>query len=106
MFCRLLTQSYQHILALVFAVKEINQSPLILANMTLGFNIYNDYFSPKHTYKASMELLLASDAFIPNYKCHLQNNLIAVIGGPSPVAFLDMATIVTPYKFVQVSLFW
>ncbi|XP_070810349.1 vomeronasal type-2 receptor 26-like [Pituophis catenifer annectens] len=99
----LLTQSYQHILALVFAVKEINQSPLILANMTLGFNIYNDYFSPKHTYKASMELLFASDAFIPNYKCHLQNNLIAVIGGPSPVAFLDMATIVTPYKFVQVA---
>ncbi|XP_032094503.1 vomeronasal type-2 receptor 26-like [Thamnophis elegans] len=50
-----------------------------------------------------MELLFASDAFIPNYNCHLQNNLIAIIGGPSSVAFLDMATIVTPYKFVQVA---
>ncbi|KAG6466487.1 type-2 vomeronasal receptor [Crotalus adamanteus] len=99
----LLTQSYQHILALVFAVKEINQSPLILPNITFGFNIYNDYFSPKHTYKASMELLFASDAFIANYKCHLQNNLIAIIEGPSSVAFLDMATIMTPYKFVQVA---
>ncbi|XP_070584741.1 vomeronasal type-2 receptor 26-like [Erythrolamprus reginae] len=100
---RLLTQSYQHILALVFAVKEINQSPCTLPNITLGFTICNDYFNPKYTYKASMELLFASDAFIPNYKCHLQNNLIAVIGGPSPVAFLDMANIMTPYKFVQIA---
>lgn len=84
-------------------MKEINQSPLILPNITLGFNIYNDYFSPKHTYKASVELLFESDAFIANYKCHLQNNLIAIIEGPSSVAFLDMATIMTPYKFVQVS---
>ncbi|XP_070584740.1 vomeronasal type-2 receptor 26-like [Erythrolamprus reginae] len=99
----LLTQSYQHILALVFAVKEINQSPCTLPNITLGFNICNDYFNPKHTYKASMELLFASDAFTPNYKCHLQNNLIAIIGGPSPVTFLDMANIMTPYKFVQVA---
>ncbi|XP_070584733.1 vomeronasal type-2 receptor 26-like [Erythrolamprus reginae] len=101
---QLLTQSYQHILALVFAVKEINQSPHTLPNITLGFNIFNDYFtSPKQTYQASMELLFTSDAFIANYKCHLQNNLIAVIGGPSSVAFLDMANIMTAYKFVQVA---
>ncbi|XP_032092370.1 vomeronasal type-2 receptor 26-like [Thamnophis elegans] len=48
-----------------------------------------------------MELLSTPNRFIPNYKCHIQNNLIAVIGGPSSIEFLDMATIMTAYKFVQ-----
>lgn len=50
-----------------------------------------------------MELLSTPNGFIPNYKCHIQNNFIAVIGGPSSIEFLDMATIMTAYKFVQVS---
>ncbi|XP_060541308.1 vomeronasal type-2 receptor 26-like [Pantherophis guttatus] len=50
-----------------------------------------------------MELLSTPNRFIPNYKCHIQNNLIAVIGGPSSIEFLDMATIMTAYKFVQVA---
>ncbi|XP_070810229.1 vomeronasal type-2 receptor 26-like [Pituophis catenifer annectens] len=45
---------------------------------------------------------LVEHIFIPNYKCHNQKNLIAVIGGPSSIEFLDMATIMTVYKFVQV----
>ncbi|XP_063158808.1 vomeronasal type-2 receptor 26-like [Candoia aspera] len=96
------TQNYQHILALVFAVKEINESPFILPNITLGFNIYNDYFSPRYTYVATMELLSTPNRFIPNYKCSLQNNLIAVLAGPSSMVFVDMATILNHYKFVQV----
>ncbi|XP_058038425.1 vomeronasal type-2 receptor 26-like [Ahaetulla prasina] len=97
----LLSQSYQHILAVVFAVKEINKNPQILTNITLGFNIYNNYFLPRYTCIAALELLSTPNGFIPNYKCHIQKNLIAVIGGPSSIEFLDMATIMTAYKFVQ-----
>ncbi|XP_063158725.1 vomeronasal type-2 receptor 26-like [Candoia aspera] len=100
---RLLTQSYQHVLALLFVVKEINENPQFLPNITLGFNIYNDYFSPRYTYVATMELLSTPNRFIPNYKCSLRNNLIAVIGGPSSMVFVDMATILNHYKFVQVA---
>ncbi|XP_070800824.1 vomeronasal type-2 receptor 26-like [Pituophis catenifer annectens] len=48
-----------------------------------------------------MELLSAPNGFISNYKCGLQNNLIAVIEGPGSMVFLDMATILTYYKFPQ-----
>ncbi|XP_039219026.1 vomeronasal type-2 receptor 26-like [Crotalus tigris] len=97
----LLIQSYQHILALVFAVKEINADRTILTNITLGFNIYNNYFDPKLTYAATMEVLSTPSRFIPNYKCDFQNNLVAVIGGPNSNDFLHIATILSKHKISQ-----
>ncbi|XP_070810225.1 vomeronasal type-2 receptor 26-like [Pituophis catenifer annectens] len=51
-----------------------------------------------------MELLSTPGRFIPNYKCDVQNNLIAVIGGPNSYEFLYMASILTNYKIAQVVL--
>ncbi|KAK9397809.1 type-2 vomeronasal receptor [Crotalus adamanteus] len=95
------TQTYQHILAFVFAVKEINENIQMLNNVSLGFNIYNDYFTGSLTYLASLELLSTRDKFIPNYKCDVQGITVAVIGGPNSKACLFMATILSIYKIPQ-----
>ncbi|XP_032092342.1 vomeronasal type-2 receptor 26-like [Thamnophis elegans] len=96
-----ITPMYQHILALEFAIMKINKDPFILPNHTLGFHIYNAYFEPSWTYRASLELFTKGQ-FIPNYNCDAQNRPIAVIGGPSSDIYLYMANILSLYKMPQI----
>ncbi|KAM6449047.1 vomeronasal type-2 receptor 26-like [Liasis olivaceus] len=97
----LLPKNYQHVLALEFAVKEINENPQILPNVTLGFQIYDNYYSGQKTYHATMLLLYNLKSFVPNYVCGIQNHLIAVIGGLDAKTSIDIANILNIYKVPQ-----
>nr|XP_034992794.1 vomeronasal type-2 receptor 26-like [Zootoca vivipara] len=97
------TKFYQHILALVFAIDEINENPNILPNITLGFRIYDSYSHSRLTYRTVLDLLFKSHHFIPNYKCGTQENVIGVIGGLSSDTSLCMANILGLYKIPQIS---
>ncbi|XP_066486750.1 vomeronasal type-2 receptor 26-like [Tiliqua scincoides] len=98
---KFLTQNYQHILALEFAVKEINANPLILPNATLGFHLYNSHFTESWIYRASVELLFGWGRIVPNFKCGRKSIPVAVIGGPNSIVPQHMATILCKYKIPQ-----
>ncbi|XP_061446335.1 vomeronasal type-2 receptor 26-like [Rhineura floridana] len=99
------TKFYQHVLALAFAVKEINENPKILPNVTLGFHVCDSYYDAKMTYRTTLELLFKTQRFVPNYKCDTQKNLIAIIGGlASDTSFL-LAEILGLYKTPQLHSF-
>ncbi|XP_053117095.1 vomeronasal type-2 receptor 26-like [Hemicordylus capensis] len=98
-----MTKFYQHLLVLAFAVKEINASPEILPNITLGFHIYDTYNDVKLTYRNMLDLLFKSHRFVPNYKCDSQKNLIALIGALDFGNSFYMADIFGLYKIPQLS---
>ncbi|XP_060110783.1 vomeronasal type-2 receptor 26-like [Heteronotia binoei] len=96
-----LTNHYQHVLAMAFAVKEINENLLILQNITLGFHIWNSYFNARGTYRATVELVSTKNRFPPNYKCDSKNNPIAVIGGLEAETSLYIASVLAVYNIPQ-----
>ncbi|XP_053225699.1 vomeronasal type-2 receptor 26-like [Podarcis raffonei] len=72
---------YQNTLSLVFAVKEINESPNIVPNMTFGFHVYDSYINARMTYQNTLKLLSITERIVPNFICDKKKEKLAVIGG-------------------------
>ncbi|KAK9398138.1 type-2 vomeronasal receptor [Crotalus adamanteus] len=99
----IITKFHQHVLALAFAVKEINEDFQILPNITLGFHIYDSYINPKMTYRTTLDLLFKSQEFVLNYKCDSQKKLMAIIGGLDFDTSSYIAEIMGFFKFSQLT---
>ncbi|XP_053216308.1 vomeronasal type-2 receptor 26-like [Podarcis raffonei] len=99
------TKFYQQILALVFAIDEINENPRMLPNVSLGFHIYDSYYDSKMTYRNTLDLIFKSRHFVPNYRCGIQKNVIGVIGGLSSDTSWCMANVLGPFKIPQLHSF-
>ncbi|XP_015274485.1 PREDICTED: vomeronasal type-2 receptor 26-like [Gekko japonicus] len=98
---RSVTKNYQHILALAFAIKELNENPNFLPNISLGFYILNSYNLGRMTYKATLSLLSTQKKLVPNFSCDIQEKLIAIVGGILSETSANMATIFNIYKYPQ-----
>ncbi|XP_077171320.1 vomeronasal type-2 receptor 26-like isoform X2 [Paroedura picta] len=96
----MMTKNYQHVLALAFAVNEINGNPMLLPNVSLGLHIYDSYLDARMTYQAILKLLSARHEMIPNYCCDGQK-LMAVVGGLHSETSIQIATILNIYMVPQ-----
>ncbi|XP_077169309.1 vomeronasal type-2 receptor 26-like [Paroedura picta] len=98
-----ITKNYQHILALAFAVKELNDNPNFLPNISLGLYILNSYSLGRMTFKATLSLLSAQQKLAPNFSCDNRQKVIAVIGGLLSDTSAHMASILNIYKTPQLT---
>ncbi|XP_060110759.1 vomeronasal type-2 receptor 26-like [Heteronotia binoei] len=101
----LLTKHYQHILAMAFAIKEINENPNSISNNSLGFYILSTSGNGRMTSKATLNLLSAHQKMVPNFSCATQKKLVALIGGLFSEISAKIATILNIYKTPQLHTF-
>ncbi|XP_066485470.1 vomeronasal type-2 receptor 26-like [Tiliqua scincoides] len=94
-------ENYQHILAMEFAVKEINENQQLLPNLTLGFSIYDSYLKARWTYQAILQLISPKDRFVPNYKCDIQGTLMAVTEELTSDITHEVPEVLASYKIPQ-----
>lgn len=97
-------KNYQYILALSFAIYELNKDPVVLPNVTLGLRIYEDNYHAGKTYKHTLSLLSTRKQIVPNYKCDKQDKLLSVVGGLDSKISRQMASILDIFKIPQVGL--
>ncbi|XP_077169567.1 vomeronasal type-2 receptor 26-like [Paroedura picta] len=97
------TKNYQHILALAFAVQELNENPNFLPNVSLGIYILNSYSLGRMTFKATLSLLSPQQKLVLNFSCDNRQKVIAIIGGLLSETSAHMASILNIYKTPQLT---
>ena len=99
-------KNYQYILALQFAIEEINGNPNLLPNISLGFDFYNVRFTGKETLMNTVIWLTAhvERKVLPNYNCK-KRNFTAALTGTSWITSAQIGTLLQLFKFPQVRKF-
>ena len=99
-------KNYQYILALNFAIEEINGNPSLLPNISLGFDFYNVRFTGKYIHSNTFNWLTALGLrnYLPNYNCK-KRNFTAALTGTSWITSALTGTLLQLFKFPQVRKF-
>ncbi|XP_069859345.1 vomeronasal type-2 receptor 116-like [Dipodomys merriami] len=94
---------YQLVLALAFAVEEINKKSSLLHNMTLGFDIYSADFRAWSAFENPF-IWLSGQNKIPNYTCMGESKFVSVLAGTSGETSMQIGTLLELYRFPQCDL--
>ncbi|KAG6539357.1 type-2 vomeronasal receptor [Crotalus adamanteus] len=91
------------LLILIFAIQVVNKNPQLLHNLTLGYNIHDNYINTLATSDAVLDVLSTGEANIPNYSCGRKDNLLALVDGAERDISIQISSLVGTYKVPQVS---
>ena len=105
LLCRMDIRNYQLVLAMLFAINEINLNPHVLPNTSLGLEIYNLPDAERNILKSVFYWLTGLSTFIPNYNCRKKWKSAVTLTGISWKSSEIIGTLLGLYKFPQVSAY-
>ncbi|XP_069623514.1 vomeronasal type-2 receptor 26-like isoform X2 [Ranitomeya imitator] len=84
-----------------YTMKEINDNPNILPNMTLGFQVYDSCRVLQRELEGTLWMITGEKGAIPNYQCQRRNRLAAFIGYTTSTFSILMAHILKVIRYPQ-----
>lgn len=103
LLCRVMEQNYQLLLAMLFAIEEINRNSHLLPNTSLGIEVYNLPFSEMNVLQTVFNWFTGLSTFSPNYFCGIERKSAALLIGIRWKTSELIGTLLHLYKFPQVS---
>ncbi|XP_070615514.1 vomeronasal type-2 receptor 26-like [Erythrolamprus reginae] len=82
-------------------LRLVNKNTRILHNLTLGYNVHDNYLNNLHTADAVLDILSTGKANVPNYSCGRKDNLLAIIDGAFREISTQMSRLLGIYKVAQ-----
>ncbi|XP_070592757.1 vomeronasal type-2 receptor 26-like [Erythrolamprus reginae] len=90
-------------LPFLLTLHEVNQNSRLLPNITLGYNIYETFFNARMTYEAMLDVMSTGQENVPNYRCGIEKNLLAILEEVDSELFDHISNILTLYKIPQIN---
>ncbi|XP_070592628.1 vomeronasal type-2 receptor 26-like [Erythrolamprus reginae] len=91
------------ILRYIFNIQEIDKTLRVLQNLTLGYNIHDNYLNALVTSEALLDMLSTGEANVPNYSCGRKDNILAIVDAATEDISFQMSTLGGTYKIPQIS---
>ncbi|XP_044158957.1 extracellular calcium-sensing receptor-like isoform X2 [Bufo gargarizans] len=94
---------YRDVLGLIFAINEINNSPDLLPNITLGYSLLHSCMSELRAIGGSLSMMSGAGSPIPRYDCHKTSAIAGIIGDMTSSLSLPTAQILGVHSYPQIS---
>ncbi|XP_058870470.1 extracellular calcium-sensing receptor-like [Acipenser ruthenus] len=98
-------RNYRWLHAMIFAIKQINENPELLPNISLGYGLYDSCDVIPRGLEGAMWLVSGQDELVPNYRCHDTAPLAAIVGDSASSVSIPMARLLGLYGYPQISYF-
>ncbi|OCT56853.1 hypothetical protein XELAEV_18004324mg [Xenopus laevis] len=96
-------QKYRYLVDFLYIIKEINDNPTRLPNVTLGYHVHDSCGDTQRAVMSLLKILSGTGEPVPNYSCMGQRNIAGFIGDLESQPTVSMAHILGVLGYSQIS---